>query len=180
VDDPIGSTWGYSDGMRVEPPGTVVGKLIDVVSQNGNLLLNISPKADGTIPQNQQETLLEIGKWLDVNGDAIYGTHAWIKCMDGTAARGETNIRYTVKGDSLYAIIVGKWPTSITLKSLPNSQGTVSGVSLLGGGDLTFKQSDEGLKIDFPGSAPCKFAYAVKIAGLKTNPSTWTESGNPQ
>jgi alpha-L-fucosidase len=180
VDDPIGSTWGYSDGMRVSPPGTVIGKLVDVVSQNGNLLLNISPKADGTIPQDQQDTLLEIGKWLETNGQAIYTTHAWTKCMEGAGARGEPHIRYTVKGDTLFAILVGRWPASVTLKSLPSSQGTVSGVSLLGGGELTFKQSEEGLTIDLPGTAPCNYAYAFKIAGLKMNPSTWTESGNPQ
>jgi alpha-L-fucosidase len=183
VDDPIGSSWGYSEGMRVSPPGTVVGKLVDTVSQNGNLLLNISPKADGTIPQDQQDTLLEVGKWLDVNGEAIYGTHAWIKCSDGNPGKGELNIRYTVKGETLYAILVGKWPSSVTLKSLASgqaSEGTITGVSLLGGGALNFRQTSDGLKIDFTGSAPCKYAYAVKITGLKMNPSTWTESGNPQ
>jgi alpha-L-fucosidase len=145
--------------------------------------LNISPKADGTIPQDQQDTLLEVGKWLDVNGDAIYGTHAWIKCADGPGARGEPNIRYTVKEDSLYAILAGKWPASLTLKALAIGQapeGSISSVSLLGGGNLTFKQSDSGLTIDLPGSPPCKYAYAVRITGLKMNPSTWTESGNPQ
>jgi alpha-L-fucosidase len=183
VDEPIGSTWGYSDGMRIASPGSVVGKLVNTVSQNGNLLLNISPKADGTIPEDQQATLLEVGKWLDVNGEAIYGTHAWIKCDDGTGAKGGLNIRYTVKDDALYAIVVGKWPSSITLKALAAGQGvegSVAGVSLLGGSDLKFQQATDGLRIDFPATAPCKYAYAVKITGLKMNPSTWTDSGNPQ
>jgi alpha-L-fucosidase len=180
VDEPIGSTWGYADGMRVSPPGTVVAKLVDVVSQNGNLLLNISPKADGTIPQDQQDTLLEVGKWLEVNGPAIYATHAWTKCTDNAGERGEPHIRYTVRGDALYAIIVGKWPDSVTLQALPSGQGSVSGVLLLGGRELTFKQSEKGLTIDLPGTAPCKYAYAFKITGLKMNPTTWTESGNPQ
>jgi alpha-L-fucosidase len=184
VDEPIGSTWGYSEGMRISPPGSIIGKLISVVSQNGNLLLNISPKSDGTIPQDQQDTLLEVGKWLDVNGDAIYGTHAWIKDSDGNGGKGETGIRYTVKDDALYAIVVGKYPASITLKALAIGQapeGSVTGVTMLGSNaNLSFKQGTDGLKIDFPSSAPCKYAYAVKITGLKMNPSTWTDSGNPQ
>jgi alpha-L-fucosidase len=182
VDDPIGSSWGYAEGMRVSSADTIVAKLVDTVSQNGNLLLNISPRADGTIPQDQQNTLLDIGKWLDVNGEAIYGTHAWIQCSDSTAERGQPHIRYTVKDDTLYAIVVGKWKSSVTLKALgtgPASHGTVTDVSLLGAGKLTFKQTQDGLEIQMGASAPCQYAYALKITGLKTNASTWTESGNP-
>ena len=88
VDDPIGSTWGYSEGMHLSPTATIITKLVDVVSQNGNFVLNISPRADGTIPDEQKSVLLEIGKWLDVNGQAIYATHAWTQCEDGPATRG--------------------------------------------------------------------------------------------
>ena len=136
VDDPIGSTWGYSDGMRIASPASVIGKLVDTVSQNGNYLLNISPKADGTIPEDQQATLLEVGNWLAINGEAIYGTHAWVQCADGAPRRGEPDVRYTATDNAVYAIVVGKWPGSITLKALASGKaisGSVASVSLLGG-----------------------------------------------
>ena len=111
VHESIGSTWGYTSNMTVSPPAAVVSQLADTVSKNGNLFLNLSPMADGTIPEAQQNTLLEVGKWLEVNGDAIYGTHSWIKFGEGSQ-RGSTalNVRFTVKGDHLYAILLGNWP----------------------------------------------------------------------
>jgi alpha-L-fucosidase len=71
-DRPIGNSWGYIAGMRVHSSDTVISWLLDAVSKNGTLLLNVSPKADGTIPEDQQQALLKIGKWLETNGEAIY------------------------------------------------------------------------------------------------------------
>ncbi|MGA2233123.1 MAG: alpha-L-fucosidase [Tepidisphaeraceae bacterium] len=185
VDDPIGSNWGYAEGMTVSSSQAVIGRLIDVVSQNGNLLLNISPKSDGTIPDNQQQTLLGVGAWLDVNGEAIYGTHSWTQFQDAPpAGRNAPNIRYTVKGDDLYAIYIGPYPQSITLTALADGKtagGAVASVTMLGSsGNLAFTQDAAGLHITPPAAAPCKYAYALKITGLKMNPSTYTDSGNPQ
>jgi alpha-L-fucosidase len=185
VHEPIGSTWCYTSNMTVSPPATVISKLADTVSRNGNLFLNLSPKADGTIPEAQQTTLLAVGEWLQTNGEAIYGTHNWIRFGEG-GGRGQTglNIRFTIKGDNLYAIILGNWPgEQATVTSLATGQapeGKITSVSLLGNqGNLEFTQDADGLKVKLPAAAPCKYAYTLKIAGLKMNPPTATVSGNP-
>jgi alpha-L-fucosidase len=187
VDHPIGSnSWGYISDLRISSPASVVQSLVDTVSKNGNFLFNISPKADGTIPQDQQDVLLEIGGWLKVNGDAIYGTHNWVRFGEGGQRGADgSNIRFTVKGDDLYAIILGNWPdgqaviTSLATDKAP--EGKITSVTMLGTeGNLQFTQDAEGLKVKLLATAPCKYAYSLKISGLKMNPPTATESGNPQ
>ena len=179
-DRPIGSSWGYTTGMRVNSADTVISWLLDAVSKNGTLLLNVSPMADGTIPEDQQEVLLKIGKWLDTNGEAIYDTHSWIKFQE----TGKQDFYFTVKGDVLYATLTGKWPASgVVITSLALGQapaGKITSVTMLGSQQpLRFSQDAEGLKVTLPDSPPGESAYTLKITGLQMNPPTWTLSGDP-
>ena len=158
VDDPIADKFGYVDGMKVVSAGSVVRKLVDNVSRNGNLMLNISPKSDGTIPEDQRKVLLDIGKWLKVNGDAIYGTRAWPGSPQG-------DFRFTTKGSVRYAITF-KWPTEneIIIKVAEGDIGKLRRITMLGhSGQLNFTQDSTGLKIILPNEKPCDYAYAFKL-----------------
>jgi alpha-L-fucosidase len=150
--------------MSVGKPDSVLPKLIDTVSKGGFYLLNIAPMADGTIPQAQQDTLLAIGRWLDVNGEAIYGTRPWRQFGEG----GAQGFRFTTKKDALYAISLG-WPgKEAVITSLGSDAGKVTAVSLLGhSGALAFKQDATGLRITLPASPPANvsYAYSFKISG---------------
>lgn len=166
VDDPIGNSWGYIEGLRIASAASLVARLIDTVSKGGLYLLNISPMADGTIPQDQQDVLLAIGRWLATNGEAIYGTRPWTKFMEA----GTPAWHFTRKGDVLYAIALG-WPASgVTISALAGGKvaGKVEGVTLLGrDGALKFSQDAAGLHIELPEQHTGSIAWSFKITGLQ-------------
>jgi len=171
------NSWGYVAKQEYKTAGDLIGDLIDVVSKHGALLLNIGPKADGTIPEAEQQILRQIGGWLKVSGEAIYGTRPWKVFGEGPTevpegAFTDTNrsaftgqdIRFTANGDVLYAIALA-WPDKeMLVKSLAGSAETVKLVTLLGHeGPLDFEASDGGLVVKMPPKAPNQFAYAFKI-----------------
>jgi alpha-L-fucosidase len=157
VDDPIGSKFGYVKEIVYKPASLLVRRIVDTVSMGGVYMMNISPLPDGTIPQEQEERLLAIGAWLDVNGEAIYGTRAWTKYGEGPYADapappwrppgpddppGEAwssqEIRFTTKADTLYALVTD-WPADgqVVIKSLATGAkslpaGKIEKVELLG------------------------------------------------
>lgn len=116
--------WGWANDLTFKTPDRLIDNLIDRVSKNGYLLLNVGPKPDGTIPEGAKKVLLEMGAWLETNGDAIYGTTPWFVAGEGSTNLGEASaigfnesdviytredIRFTVKADTLYATFLA-WP----------------------------------------------------------------------
>jgi alpha-L-fucosidase len=154
------TSWGYNRSVKdgeYMTPNELVDYLVDVVSKNGNLLINVGPRADGTIPETAIRCLRSAGEWLKVNGEAIYGTRHWVAYEEG-------DFRFTRKGNTLYAIAL-EWPeeSSFTLQSLAGKK--VVRVELLGSKDaLKWSQSTGGLAITVPDKRPCKFAYTFKIS----------------
>ena len=122
------NSWFHVANPEYKTPDALVDDLVDIVSKNGVLLLNVGPKADGTIPEQEQQILRDIGKWLTVNGDAIYGSRPWKVFGEGPTqvAQGPfsdtkrqpftaEDIRFVSKGESLYAIAMA-WPEDRRLR----------------------------------------------------------------
>jgi alpha-L-fucosidase len=177
----VGS-WSYTDNLGLKTADEIIDLLADIVSKNGALMLNVSPMANGTIPQNQQDILLSIGKWLEVNGEAIYASRTWNVYGEGPAklekggmfvdkvTYGAKDVRYTRKGDTVYAIVLG-WPgesTEINLESFTgktlNNVPKIKTVSVLGSSEtIKYKLDEGGLHITTPAKRTDDKAFVIKI-----------------
>lgn len=188
----IGS-WHYDrriyDNKGYKSAQTVVHTLIDVVSKNGNLLLSVPVRGDGTIDELEQAIVEEIGRWMAVNSDGIYDTRPWAVYGEGPVMEeaaapmsgagfnegkskpfSAADIRFTTKGGAVYAYVMGKPETNqVTIKSMrsggPHLAKPVSQVELLGSGQkLAFQQNAEGLQVTLPADMPAlAYANALKI-----------------
>jgi alpha-L-fucosidase len=184
TDDTISrGSWCYTDSLTIKPAADIIHALADTVSKNGIVLLNISPMADGTIPEDQRQTLLGIGQWLKANGQAIYATRPWITYGEGPTkepkggfsdARKFMNLKYSAAdvrytrskdGQTVYAILLGSPEpgTTTTLASFSNDMA-VESVSLLASDEVVgWSRIEEGLRIAAPKSKIPSAAIVYKI-----------------
>ena len=160
----IGRSFGYNANEGADDYLSItelVRSLVDIVSKNGNLLLNVGPMADGTIPDLQRDRLLGLGAWLDVNGEAIFETRPWLsaegRCGDGT------RVRFTQREDALYAILLATPATrDVLVEDLLAADGTE--VRLLGQPDpLIHRQAAGGLQVTLPAGLTDAAAHALKV-----------------
>jgi alpha-L-fucosidase len=176
------NSWGYIDGHQYKVAGDIVGDLIDVASKNGALLLNVGPRPDGTIPEEEQRMLREIGQWLAANGEAIYETRPWVKYGEGPTRVGEgaftdtqrsqftsADIRFTTRGSTLYAHVMA-WPEDgvVRIQSLgmqsPHHLPQIGSVRLLGcDRPLQWTLGEEALRMDVKECTPVKGPFVLRI-----------------
>ncbi|WP_188459895.1 alpha-L-fucosidase [Marivirga lumbricoides] len=178
----IGS-WSYTNDLGLKTANEIIDVLADIVSKNGALMLNVSPMANGVIPENQQAILGEIGDWLKVNGEAIYGTRTWEVFGEGPTKQEksgmflaqlsytEKDIRYTKKGNVVYAIILG-WPgeheevqlSALSSEKMASLSQKVEGISILGSEEaIEFKSTQSGLSVMMPSQKVDDKAIVLKI-----------------
>ena len=178
------SSWGYVEGQSYKDPDVIIDGLIDRVSRGGGLVLSLCPKADGTIGQEQKDILAEIGTWLKINGEAIYGTRKWKIQSEGDVdklitktehprwefdACNAEDIRFTMKDNKLYAMVLGvPDDEKIMIQSLgigtDISTKKIRSISLLGSDEkIMWERNENGLEIKTPSVIPSEYALAFRI-----------------
>jgi alpha-L-fucosidase len=176
--------WFWVPHDRYRSSDEVIHSLADIVSKNGNLLLNVTLLPDGSLPPQMETFLHEMADWMKINGDAIFGTRPWTVFGEGptgskAGAAHESfkfspqDIRFVRKGDDIYAITLGVPTGQVVIRALakgsPLVTGDASSISLLGSAEtLQWSRTDQGIVIRLPAALPCKSALCFKISGLTT------------
>ncbi len=187
TDTSIGD-WYYNKTWKFRPVSWTIHMLCDIVSKNGNLLLNIVQHPDGSLDAEVEQQLADLATWINIHGEAIYGTRPWLVYGEGAVrTKGghfkedfkytAKDIRFTTKGGMLYAIALG-WPADgkLLVKSLAEPAGKVTGVALLGSkAKLNWKQTADGLVVTLPSEKVSEFTAALRIAGKNLKPAPVVE-----
>ncbi|PKQ64273.1 alpha-L-fucosidase [Labilibaculum filiforme] len=175
-----GKTWSWSQDIELYTTNRLIDDLVDIVSKNGCLLLNVAPHPDGFIPEEQQKRLREMGQWLKLNGEAIYKSRPWLIYGEGSTETktghladqkfdgfSDDDIRFTQRDGQLYAIALG-WPESgiLSIKSLGDAEYNeeITKIELIGyKGDIKFDRKQLSLDIQLPEEKPCEHAFVFRI-----------------
>lgn len=171
----LGASFGYNRAEQVDDYLTdaeAIFTLVDTVAAGGNLLLDIGPEADGTVPQVMRDRLLAMGRWLDLNGEAIYATAPWAMAQTDPVT---SSVRYTVGADgNLYALAEG-WPGAELALGAPVALGATSVITLLGGdgGSLAHRTDGDQLVITMPdpSTTAAEHAFVLRITGTNPQPA---------
>jgi len=177
--DTSNSDWFYNEHDRFKTAKEVIGMLADIVSKNGNLLLNVVQYPDGSLPPPSEQLLAELAAWMKVNSEAIHGTRPWKIYGEGptkpkAGAFGESgeytakDIRFTAKGDAVYAIFLD-WPQGPTaIQSLGGDalpHATIGRADLLGGPKVPFRREAGALRLTLPSTQGGALIPVVRIRG---------------
>jgi len=157
----FGTSFGYLEGDKYKSIEDVIHEMVEVISRNGNFLVNIGPKADGSIPEPQMERLRAMGEWLATNSDAIYGSRYWKVCD-----QKNEHLAFTTKGKNLYAIKLAKPTKPFTIEATAGwDASTVKSVKLLGSpGDVQWQMTPAGLQITPPAQlGESNYAWSFEI-----------------
>ncbi|NJN28548.1 MAG: alpha-L-fucosidase [Cyclobacteriaceae bacterium] len=181
------NSWGYNSyDNDWKSPVEVLYWLVEIVSKGGNYMLNIGPTSEGIVPEQSVNSLKAIGKWLSVNGEAIYGTHRWEISKEGPtkigfqstedrAEKGFENVFtpqdfwFTMKDNNIYAISLVKPEAEITVRSFPSSKIQIDHVEIIGFGTVKFSQTPDGLTVIRPVDFNADNGFVLKI--VKKEPS---------
>jgi alpha-L-fucosidase len=188
TDTSIGD-WYYNKNWKFRPVSWTIHMLCDIVSKNGNLLLNIVQRPDGSLDPEVEQQLADLATWINIHGEAIYSTRPWLVYGEGAVKTKGGNfkeefkysskdVRFTTRAGNLYAIALG-WPADgkLVIKSLAEPAGKITGIALLGSdAKLDWKQSADGLHVTLPAEKVSEYTAALKITGVDLKPAPIAET----